>query len=447
MSTEPVAYVLSRVFLAMIAVLLPACSSPASTDNVGVTASPSPKSAATIVASSLPATLVPTSESTAVPKTPTQPAATQFSTCVDLAGLSPFHPTGEDGVILLSSVNASSTGLSVVAFSSATPYMNTALDGTSAVAVVDFVVSPSGKRVAFVRSFLDGRGTTASELMLFGPGLQTNSTIAWDRVHWHRLVGWTLDEQHVLVSPDFDSTQLPTVRPDALIRLSLEDGVEEVLEPTMPYSGGALFDYWRDIGSSALYNSTMTHVVYLDGESSLVVWDQIRSAVVWSWEYEGVMADLPRPIWSANGDRLVVTTRPSSSSNSQPEYQFASIDLSGQVVRSPILEHAANSEASNLGLSPDGRYLAFLSSDARSSRLELRIWDIDTNVVTTTCIVDPLSAPVWSPDSRKVMVSISAGTDGSEEDNTSETAIILDVTTGSATSFDVGTFLPLAWIR
>jgi len=312
----------------------------------------------------------------------------------------------------------------------------------------DFVIAPSGERVAFVRAAIDLQGATTYELVLISPGRQSHRTIPWRRDDWHGLVSWTRDELHVLVSKRFDSTHLPAARPDTLLRLSLEDGAEEMLKSTMPYSGEMLFDFWEDVGSSVLFNSAMTHVAILDGESSLVVWDQTRSTVVWRWVYEeGVMADLPRPIWSASGERLVVTTRPPSSSNSAPEYQFVSIDLSGQTVQSPILDHVANLENSDLSLSPDGQYLAFVVTDETTSGRELRLWNTESNMVTTTCIVDPLSAPVWSPNSHRVLVSIPAGSNESDDGKSSEKVVVMDVTTGWAASLAVGAFEPQAWTK
>jgi len=321
------------------------------------------------------------------------------------------------------------------------------LDDSSRAILSDYRVSPDGKWLAFVRARLDSEGVRHDELVLTASKYQEQQIIPWDTKTWGDLQGWLADSQQVVIAPPFDDNLLPAERPDKIIVFDPFAGQQHYISPSFPYSGGSIYDYWKYIGMSVVYDPTLNRVVYIDDEQTLVLWDVQGSRELWRFVSPGIIADNPAPVWAPNGAVMALATRlnPEETLDDSSKFEFLFISQEGKVTRSQPFPHYLGLERGLTSWSPNGRYLSFYWNAVGHKEKQLFLWDTKMQEFLDYCLTDVASEPIWSPDSRQFIVEAdpSIGTDSSKVYRT----LVVDVESNRIVQLNSNSYSPVAWIK
>jgi WD40 repeat protein len=314
----------------------------------------------------------------------------------------------------------------------------------------NFYVSPDGHTLAFVRgAIVDDQGLAHDELVITSGETQGLKLVPWDSTNWVGLMGWLADSQRLLVAPVFDESLIPYERPDKVVVLNPWTGEHEQIDPSFPYSGEPLFDYWRSVGTSSYYDPTLLRVAYLDSEQTLVLWDRETSKELWRMSDPGIMSDTPSPVWSPNGSSMATVVRhlnPGGIPDDTTEFQLLSVGRNGETDSTDPFPYYAGLDHDLIHWSPDGRYLSFVWAAKGETKRRLLLWDTVAQRIIDYCIADPLSGSIWSPDSSQFVVQTSDKADIAVANGTFRN-LIIDIKDGIVYSLDTVTAAPAAWIK
>lgn len=312
----------------------------------------------------------------------------------------------------------------------------------------EFYVSPDSKWLAFIRSRLDNQRVSRSDLILTTSSGQDWKIIPWTTENWADLHGWLADSQQLFISPPFDYSRLPYKKPDEMIVFNPFTGEQQLLTPSFPYSGNPLFDYWKYVGQSVIYSPNLSQVAYLDDEQTLVLWDIQQSQEVWRYVDPWIMADNPAPVWTPDGHTMAQAVRISSDGELPDDttgFEFLFISNNGEITHSQPFPHYYGLEHSFLWWSPDGRYLVFYWTPSNEEKFRLMLWDTYEQKFLDYCITHVTSEPVWSPDSRQFIISVSDPAAASTE--TTYQNLLVDIEQNKVFQVDDVTFPVVAWIK
>jgi hypothetical protein len=313
-------------------------------------------------------------------------------------------------------------------------------------------VSPDGKWLAYRH---DKFHPASSQLIITASDGQPLQNIPWDS-SWGQISGW-LDDERLWISRKRGSD--PYSINDVLIVLNPFTRRQQELPVDYPgfvnvYSGPG----WGAFNLSAtVYDPTLRRVLYPGGFSKLILWDVQTNreiAVV-----AGTISLNMTPRWSPDGQHFLISG-PATLMTSQPQddsgterMELFGVSRDGEIKQ---LTHLADLYTEvNFGRyawSPDGRYVAFgvrlqpniypdlypMSKSTNAYRFA--ILDTVTQEVTNYCVPNTTPAePVWSPDSRQVVI----------EDNQSiseNNVFVIDITQNIAVNLAENA-TPVGWMK
>jgi len=415
-----------RTLLFLIAILLASCSralTPLSQQPAGTrTLAPSPALQKTVVTLTSPTIVSPAKAATPLPLTPSpivMPSPTSTlqvelkRQCVPISTTLPANTTLE-GLIVLSGYGYTPSDtylLDVMTGQKIFPPRQTTRN-----IIKNPQVSPNRNWLAYKDEGISPR------LVVTATDGKPHKVITWQD-SWNLISGW-LDDERLLISRKRGEDLN-----DSLIVLNAFTGQQQQeLSPEYPdiltLSPEPGWYWFND--SKTVYDLTLSQVVYpgvsADGNDMLFLRDvQAGQQVV---VITGTMSFGITPNWSPDGQRFIISGPATLlSAHPQPDPNFEqqelfSVSRDGEITRlTHLTDYYSVVRFSEYAWSPDGRYLAF-RLDGPESYPDLYpttqpqvggrwgVMDVLTQQITDYCIPGGLSvvAPVWSPDSRQVVV-------------------------------------------
>lgn len=209
---------------------------------------------------------------------------------------------------------------------------------------------------------------------------------------WFRLDGW-LDNQHLIISLMGEKKGYLLINPFSGKRTMLLDDFPDVSSSVY---GPA--SWW----GSAKYNASLTHVVYPRIDSYIVLWDRLSHREVASfWSVGEPFAKIP--LWSPDGNKFVVALKLMGPNGEHLPEELFIITINGERTQLTKLGNIIEGEFDGYSWSPDGNSVAFW---IRSDVARLAALNIKTLKVTEYCVIGDLhEPPIWSPDSRHLVVT------------------------------------------
>jgi Tol biopolymer transport system component len=191
----------------------------------------------------------------------------------------------------------------------------------------------------------------------------------------------------------------------------------------------------------------------VEGVDAIVLWDMSNNKEIVN--LPGMTGYSRTPKWSPDGSSFVIN---STLSVSDPKHKSPHPELIGKdqelfrISREGRIERLTDFTSlyetvrfDFSSWSPDGRYVAFWVQTEPNETVpgeSLAVWDSQTGQVTNYCIQGGwgvVYAPVWSPDSRRIVVG---GMDGSSEDIQ---VFLIDMEQGYAVPIAEG-LIPMGWM-
>ena len=175
-----------------------------------------------------------------------------------------------------------------------------------------------------------------------------------------------------------------------------------------------------------MYSPSLTHVAYPaehrqngNVSYSLILRDVVNKkevARIYTFYDYGSRGGIPW--WSPDGTRILLSALPEFATHEEIVYEefepyegggdLYSISKKGEIVRLSTLAEKYVTRQKDYIWSPDGGKVAFLlriEDGDDWSDWQLSVLDISTGIVTNYCIESEL-LPIWSPDSKKVLIHI-----------------------------------------
>ncbi|NOT05698.1 MAG: hypothetical protein HOP27_13965 [Anaerolineales bacterium] len=186
---------------------------------------------------------------------------------------------------------------------------------------------------------------------------------------------------------------------------------------------------WDGWGITA-FNPQLDQVVYLEGDVSgpyyYTLWDIQKKEAITQIQAPGDISTIPR--WSADSDKFAIAPSLFSKMGDYPSYDLFSVSRDGSTTQlTHLSDYYPWVYIGGLSWSPDSRYIAFwysswtdMPSFGTRGDYFLGVLDIQTGLTTNYCTHGELGAevgsrkyqpPLWSPDSRHVIVKSQIGED------------------------------------
>lgn len=309
-----------------------------------------------------------------------------------------------------------------------------------------FYVSHNGKWLAFTQERQEDQHRI-HDLFLTTGNDSKRKTISWDDENWGGLKGWIMDDQQLMILPHYN---YHTTRRDELIIFNPFTGQQQHITPSFTYPMGSLLDKWWGItGMSAVYDPTLTRVVYLEDNETMVLWDMENEQELWRFIDPPLMLH-EVPTWSPKGNFLVLVDLLQADDTywvtEESEFQILLVNRDGEEVwRSDPYPYYDEWHTLmwSFKWSPNERYLSFIWMAPEDREQRTFILDTNTMKVLDYCIDG--SFPVWSPDSTQfaMMEVIPAQSPEGEETYRN---VLVDVEKNIVVQLDEITFRPVAWI-
>jgi Tol biopolymer transport system component len=258
------------------------------------------------------------------------------------------------------------------------------------------------------------------ELFVRSADGKTQKVISWEP-SWRQLAGW-LDNENLILSVKRGSLEA-----DSLLIFNPFTGQRKELLPDFMDEASSLSTQlnpnfsWAGFNHSfTVYNPSLNQVVYSKSGNG-----DDWGVALWDLNLHKQLALLPddigsEPKWSPDGKGFIIngTIKKGASEPNNYEELFY-VDQFGKITQLTHLNN--NSSVTSIGTfdwSPDGKKIAFTYFQDPSPKYpdiypdanlglhnRLAVLDWGTGKLTDTCLPDyPLTDPVWSPDSRYIVV-------------------------------------------
>ncbi len=262
-----------------------------------------------------------------------------------------------------------------------------------------------------------------AKLVIMNARGKKEKEILWQK-HWDSIAEW-LDNKRLWIS-------LSGGYPWPLFLLNPFTYVHKTFSPDFPYIYKDPPPYlylWGQFNvNETIYNPALTRVVYperLGEKDSIVIWDMKKGKRIARINPNNFFSS--KPAWSTNGKQFIINmdiTTKSHSGNESYEELF-SINQKGEAQRLTYLLNVFKQVSmGGIGWSPDQRSIAFLAftdpdehtktypETDRGNYPRLFIYNTISGEVTDYCIpTDIFQPPVWSPDSRQLVLRYKYGDD------------------------------------
>jgi len=309
-----------------------------------------------------------------------------------------------------------------------------------------FRVSPDGKWLTFSQSrWEDAEQRDAYDLILTTSNESERKIIPWDEENWgHHIYDWIADGQRLAISPNYsyEYTWLNEV-----VLFKPFTGQQQRMELPVEDSG-----WWGIVGSSVIYDPTLTRAVYLERESDLVLWDVENERELWRFVQPNLMGHQV-PTWSPDGKYLVFVDMLEGEEDdywptTESEFQVLMVNRNGdEIWRSDILSKTKDGGwdvlMNSFTWSPDGRYLAYTWLTPEDEGRRTYLLDTTSWKVLDYCIGG--LPPIWSTDSKQIIVweKLQAQSPNLKGPHR---IVVVDVEKRIIVQLDDITFRPVAWI-
>jgi dipeptidyl aminopeptidase/acylaminoacyl peptidase len=325
-------------------------------------------------------------------------------------------------------------------------------------ALTEFSVSPNGKWIAYDDSELDkNMSYLFHNLIVAGVNNQIYKTLPWES-EWGSF-RWLDNEQLIIRTiPQSEPNSIINYNPDFLV-LNLFTGERQIVKVDYPniYNLSPMVGF---LGVSA-YNLTLTRVVYLEGGVSgpfyYVLWDIQHKSQITNFQISDDLNAIPR--WSLDGKQFAFAPSLVSKIKEYPSYELFSVTEAGDIKQlTHLTDYYPWVYIEDLSWSPDSRYIAFWFTHWQQSEQPyyatlgdryLAVLDTTTDLVTSYCIngennatigIRKYLAPLWSPDSKQIVVQSQVG-----DDSLNFQTILIDIQRNRA--FHIGDNLePEGWM-
>lgn len=307
----------------------------------------------------------------------------------------------------------------------------------------NFLVSPDGQYFVYGDDYLDN-------MIVVSSNPDNYRRVSMDREGWgNTILGWLADSQRVFIYPHIDPAELDFIPTDKVIVFNLFTGEERLVEPSFTYPKGSTFSgYHFNRGNYALmnavYDPTLSRVVYLEDEETLVMWDMENQREIWRM-VDPLIQGLS-PVWSPDGSHVILVDWLGNylDYENTDEFQLVIVSRDGQESRSPRIPYYSGL-IPYFTWSPDGRFLSYYWRSSENEDFRLFLYNVMTNDVLDVCLVHPTSGVVWSPDSRQFILNADKLSLSGEVKNSSRN-LIIDVEQGIMMELPNIELYPEAWL-
>ena len=214
--------------------------------------------------------------------------------------------------------------------------------------------------------------------------------------------------------------------------------------PDIEIDGNRLFGWSY---TETVYDPTLSLVVYPRSDrETVILWDRESNREIVRFSRRLFNAEGAIPVWSPDGSVMLKLDTPENADPSQVE--LFGMSRGGTLTQLTYLTNSSpNAWVSSFSWSPDMRHIAFWLSLGPDNGENLAVLDLETKTVTNYCLKGLthwrnmsglLSAPIWSPDSNKLLINLPNGEDNSK-------AVIIDIDQDYAAEI-VDNMLPIGWL-
>ena len=301
--------------------------------------------------------------------------------------------------------------------------------------VIKLYASPDHQRLAY-NTYSDFSPTSGKIVITDAKGRSIKG-IPW-REEWTAFWGW-LDNNHLMVTK-----KAPEGKPvPSLIILSLSDNTVQELSSDYPDFDNINYVSWQH--NRVIYDPSLMLAVYpsYGGKSGTITLFDLSGQKILA-NFPANVSRTKQPVWSPDGLYVTIaeTTaqrNPDASGNEHYDQELILLDKSGNLSRlTHFTEKYTDVQIGNASWAPNGRYIAFWFSIGDSHQEQLAVFDFDTNLVTNYCVtgfnlsMGNSPKPVWSPDSRLILVN------NKENEGTAEKVIWIDIENEQGAIMDTG---------
>jgi WD40 repeat protein len=275
-----------------------------------------------------------------------------------------------------------------------------------------FSVSPDSRWLAYTSSRTKENWT--DRLVIMGVDGQPVKDRLISTREWVYMDGW-LDNQN-LIFEKYDPVNWSRYGgPLSTIIYNAFTSQQEEIKPGYPGMLNSGLRIWGWPYTQTVYDPTLSLVAYPLNDWAIILWDRENNKEIARFPKTSDTVFDTIPVWSPDGRLMLIINPPASESIGE----IYSVSADGIVTR---LTYFANSPSNILPKflrwSPDMKSVAFWLVENEVPRLV--VLDLKTKFVTNYCLEGMeshknmsglLAAPIWSPDSKNLLINIPDGID------------------------------------